>query len=191
MYIYEVCSENNGNFLISRFWRVQLSIFFIMLVYMPLKYDKDFSCIHCLLCLWQSLRLDVFLWDRRFSFFKKNGSKNSYQISFDVISVNFVYILNIYIKSLFIYVQYFSVKNFHCDTFYPKLKRSLVKVLNFGFSPCGNRNQKLIEIRTDSPSCNREPFGNPPETSHWFGYVPEIKADREPAGLPGPFLAVF
>lgn len=31
-----------------------------MLVYMPLKYDKIFSCIHCLLCLWQLLRLDVF-----------------------------------------------------------------------------------------------------------------------------------
>ena len=27
-YIYEVCSENNENFLISRVWRVLLSIFF-------------------------------------------------------------------------------------------------------------------------------------------------------------------
>ena len=27
---------------------------------MPLKYDKIFSCIHCLLYLWQPLRLDVF-----------------------------------------------------------------------------------------------------------------------------------
>lgn len=37
------------------------NFFFIMLVYMPLKYNKIFSCIHCLLCLWQPLRLDVFL----------------------------------------------------------------------------------------------------------------------------------
>ena len=55
---------------------------------MPLKYDKIFSFIHYLLCLWQRLRLDVFLWARGFSFVKRNGSKNSYQISFDVISVN-------------------------------------------------------------------------------------------------------
>ena len=54
--------------------------FFIMLVYMPLKYDKIFGCIHCLLCLWQPLRLNVFLWARRFSFVQKNGSKNLYQI---------------------------------------------------------------------------------------------------------------
>ena len=61
--MYEVCSENNGNFLISRVWRVLLSNFFLflMLVYMPLKYDEIFSCIHCLLCLWQPLRLEVFL----------------------------------------------------------------------------------------------------------------------------------
>ena len=59
---YVVCSENNGNFLISQVWRVLVSnIFFIMMVYMPLKYDKIFSYIHCLLCLWQPLRLDVFL----------------------------------------------------------------------------------------------------------------------------------
>ena len=25
--------------------------------------------------------------------------------------------------------------------------------------PCGNRTRKLMEIRTDSPSCNREPVG--------------------------------
>ena len=31
-----------------------------MLVYIPLKYDKIFCCIHCLLFLWQPLRLDVF-----------------------------------------------------------------------------------------------------------------------------------
>ena len=77
--LYEVCSENNENFLISRVWRVLLSKFlFIMLVYMPLKYHKIFSCIHCLLYLWQPLRLDVFLWARRFSFVKRNGSKNLY-----------------------------------------------------------------------------------------------------------------
>ena len=35
-------------------------IFFIMLVYMPPKYDQNFTCFHCLLCLWQPLRLDVF-----------------------------------------------------------------------------------------------------------------------------------
>ena len=35
------------------------------------------------------------------------------------------------------------------------------------------------------------PTRNPPETSRWFGYVPDMKAGREPAGLPGPFLAVF
>ena len=58
---YEVFSENNGNFLISPVWRVLLLNFFIMLVYMPLKYDKIFSCIHCLICLWQPLKLDVFL----------------------------------------------------------------------------------------------------------------------------------
>ena len=77
---YEVCSEKNRNFLISRVWRVLLPIFFIMLVFMPLKYVKIFSCIHCLLCLWQPLRLDVFLWARRFSFVKRNGSKYLYQI---------------------------------------------------------------------------------------------------------------
>ena len=44
---------------------------------MPLKYDKIFSC---LLCLWQPLRLDVFLWARRFSLVKRNESKNLYQI---------------------------------------------------------------------------------------------------------------
>ena len=78
---YEVCSENNGKFLISRVWRVLLSkFFFMMLVYMPLKYDKIFSYIHYLLCLWQPLRLDVFLWVRRFSFVKRNRSTNLYQI---------------------------------------------------------------------------------------------------------------
>ena len=35
------------------------------------------------------------------------------------------------------------------------------------------------------------PTRNPPETSRWFGYVTDMKAGREPAGLPGPFLAVF
>ena len=35
------------------------------------------------------------------------------------------------------------------------------------------------------------PTRNLPETSRWFGYVPDIKAGQEPAGLPGPFLAVF
>ena len=35
------------------------------------------------------------------------------------------------------------------------------------------------------------PIRNPPETSRWFGYVPDMKAGREPAGLPGPFLAIF
>ena len=57
----DACSENNGNFLISRVRRVLLSnFFFIMLVYMHLKYDKIFSCIHYLLCLWQLIRLNVF-----------------------------------------------------------------------------------------------------------------------------------
>ena len=32
LFIYEVCSENNGNFLISRVWRVLLSIFFFFYV---------------------------------------------------------------------------------------------------------------------------------------------------------------
>ena len=59
--LYEVSSEKSRNFSISRVWRVLLSIFFIMLVYTPLKYDKIFSCIHCLLWLWQPLRLDAFL----------------------------------------------------------------------------------------------------------------------------------
>ena len=27
--------------------------------------------------------------------------------------------------------------------------------------------------------------------SRWFGYVPDIKAGQEPAGIPGLFLAVF
>ena len=77
LYRYEVCSENNGFFFISRVWRVLLSnFFFIILVYMPLKYDKIFSYIHYSLCLWQPLRLDVFLWARRFSFVKRNRSKN-------------------------------------------------------------------------------------------------------------------
>ena len=35
------------------------------------------------------------------------------------------------------------------------------------------------------------PPRNPPETSRWFGYVPDIKAGQEPAGLPSPFLDVF
>ena len=35
------------------------------------------------------------------------------------------------------------------------------------------------------------PARNPAETSRWFGYVPDMKAGQEPAGLPGPFLAVF
>ena len=79
---YEVCSENNGNFFISRVWRVLLSIFFIiMLVYMPLKYDKICSCIHCLLCLWQPLRLDVFLCARRFSFVKGLGRFRNFKKS--------------------------------------------------------------------------------------------------------------
>ena len=42
------------------------NFFFIVLVYMPLKYDEIFSYIHCLLCLWWSLRFDVFFWARRF-----------------------------------------------------------------------------------------------------------------------------
>ena len=35
------------------------------------------------------------------------------------------------------------------------------------------------------------PTRNPPETSRWFGYVPDMKAGREPGGLPSPFLSVF
>ena len=35
------------------------------------------------------------------------------------------------------------------------------------------------------------PTRNPPETYRPFGYVPDMKAGREPVGLPGPFLAVF
>ena len=77
-----MCSENNGNFLFSRVWRVLSSkiflLCFILYYYMPLKYDKIFSCIHCLLCLRQPLRL--FLWAQRFSFVKRNGSKNLYKI---------------------------------------------------------------------------------------------------------------
>ena len=32
---------------------------------------------------------------------------------------------------------------------------------------------------------------NPPETSRWFGYIPDMKAGQVPAGIPGPFLAFF
>ena len=35
------------------------------------------------------------------------------------------------------------------------------------------------------------PTTKPPGTSRRFSYVPDMKAGREPAGLPGPFLAVF
>ena len=57
-----------------------VNFFFIMLINMPLKYDKIFSYIHCLLCLWQPLRIEVFLCARRFSFVKRNGLKNLNQI---------------------------------------------------------------------------------------------------------------
>ena len=91
--LFSIFKLSNSNFRIRgvfRKWREFFNFsglespivkfFFIMLIYMPLKYDKSFGCIHCLLCLWQPLRLDVFLWARRFSFVKRNGSKNLYQI---------------------------------------------------------------------------------------------------------------
>lgn len=42
--------------------------FLIIMVHMPLKYDNIFSC------RWQPLRLDVFLWAKRFSSFVQSRS---------------------------------------------------------------------------------------------------------------------
>lgn len=48
-----------------------LKLFVIMLVDMPLKYDKMVGCIHYLLFKWQPLLLDMFLRGRLFLFVKK------------------------------------------------------------------------------------------------------------------------
>ena len=52
-------------------------------------------------------------------------------------------------------LQMLSYSPLYVDCFYILTNQKITLC----YSPCGNRTRKLIEIRTDSPSCNREPVG--------------------------------